>query len=419
MGRILGVMFNVKKRIWIINPQTGSPEKVANPRYLEFAKYLMQAGYEVVTFNSSQREGIEIPNGKYLEKQYGEYKFVHVFAPDFVGNGVKRMLSLHQFARNVMTIRKHFARPDVIIQNIHPPFDYSIVRLAKKLKAKYIAEAWDLWPADFVTFGLVKENNLAMKVAYAIEKQYYYHADHINFTFLGGLDYLKKKGWTTETGGKVDMNRVHYINNGIDLAKFDEDKFRFPRPDADINEDGIYKIVYLGSIHKANNVKTLMDAAIILKDNPKYRFFIYGNGAYREDLEQYVKDNHIDNVVFKEKRIPWEECAWVVNQATVNVMNYEKNFGWMGVSSGKMFLYLAAGKPIVCNIDIAYDNVIEDNNLGVARNLDTPQTFADAIRSLAEQPQDQYGEMCRRVREVAQRFDYKLLSQQLIEIIES
>lgn len=405
------------KRIWIVNPQTGSPKKAANPRYLELAKYFMEAGYDVTTFNSSQREGIVIPNGKYLEKQYGDYKFVHVFAPDFVGNGLKRMLSLHKFAQNVYNLHSRFEKPDVILQNIHPPFDYPIVRLAKKLKCKYIAEAWDLWPEDFVTFGLVSANNPAMKVAYAIEKQYYYHADEIVFTFLGAYDYLKRQGWMKEQGGKIDPAHLHYINNGIDLAQFDRDRDEHPRPDADMNDDSLYRIVYLGSINKANNVKTLIDAAAILKENPKYRFFIYGNGAYREELERYVKENNISNVVFKEPRISFAECAWVVSQATVGIMNYEKGFGRWGVSSGKMFQYLAAARPIVCNIDIAYDNLIEDNQLGVARDIETPQEFADAIRGIAELPREEYEAMCRRVREVAERFDYKVLAKREIELL--
>ena len=405
------------KRIWIVNPQTGSPERAANPRYLELAKYFMKAGHDVTTFNSSQREGIVIPNGKYLEKQYGDYKFVHVFAPDFVGNGLKRMLSLHKFAQNVYGLHNRFEKPDVILQNIHPPFDYPIVRLAKKLKCKYIAEAWDLWPEDFVTFGLIGAKNPVMKVAYAIEKQYYYHADDIVFTFLGAFDYLKRQGWMKEQGGKIDPKHLHYINNGIDLAQFDRDREEHPRPDIDMNNDSLYRIVYLGSINKANNVKTLIDAAAILKENPKYRFFIYGNGAYREELEHYVKENNVSNVVFKEPRISFAECAWVVSRATVGIMNYEKGFGRWGVSSGKMFQYLAAGRPIVCNIDIAYDNLIEDNQLGVARDIETPQEFADAIRGIAELPKEEYKAMCRRVREVAKRFDYKVLAKREIELL--
>ena len=59
----------------------------------------------------------------------------------------------------------------------------------------------------------------------------------------------------------------------------------------------------------------------------------------------------------------------------------------MGVSSGKMFQYLAAGKPIVCNIDIAYDNVIKDNNIGVARDIESSKDLSNEIRRLAKLPE--------------------------------
>lgn len=407
------------KIIWIVNAQAGSPGKADNPRYLKFAKYFMDAGYDVVTFNSSQREKIDVPKGKYIEKRYGDYNFVHVFAPNFVGNGVKRMWSLFQFARNVKRNSKHFYKPDIILHNIHPPFDYPIVKFAKKLKCRYIAEAWDLWPEDFVTFGLVKPNSLLIKIAYSIEKKYYYAADEIVFTIVGAFDYLKRQGWMKDQGGKIDPEHLHYINNGIDIEQFDKDRDEHPRTDEDLNNPNIKKIIYLGSISKANNVKTLIDAAAHMIDLPQYRFFIYGNGSYRPELEQYVKDNHIDNVVFKETRIPFEECAWVVSQATVNVMNYDSCFGRWGVSSGKMFQYLAGAKPIICNVGFKYDNVIKDNNLGFSEDINSSERFVELIRRLAEQPQADYEAMCKRVSETAKRFDYKVLCSRELKVIES
>lgn len=409
------------KKIWIVNYYTGTPQTAANPRYLYFAKRFMEAGYDVITFNASNRVGLTTEDFKaqpFLQKQYGIYKFVHVAVPEYQGNGMKRMYSIWSFARSVFKLRNQFEKPDVILHNIHPPFDYPIVRLAKKLKAKYITEAWDLWPNDFVTYGLVKESNLAMKVAYQIEKQYYYHADEIVFTFEGALDYLKKKAWTTETGGKIDMAHVHYVNNGIDLKQFEADNARYPREDADINNQDLYKIVYLGAINRANNVKTLIDAAVLLQDKPNYRFFLYGDGAYREELEKYVQEKGLKNIVFKEKRVSFAECAWIVSQATVNVMNYERDFGKYGVSSGKLFLYLAAGKPIVCNINIAYDDVISRHNLGIAHDMESPEDMAEAIRQLAEQPQEEYESMCKRVRQVAEKFDYEYLAAKELKIVE-
>ena len=409
-------------RIWIINYYTGAPDEVGNQRYIKLARCFLDAGCEVHTFNAgliSKIEDSEFHGKNFLRRDYGDYKFVHVRVPGFEGNGIKRMLSIWKFARRILKGRKKFDQPDVILQNIHPPFDYPIVRLARKFKCRYIAEAWDLWPDDFVAFGLVGKNNPAMKLAYAIEKKYYYAADDIVFTFLGAFDYLKRQGWMKEQGGKIDSAHLHYINNGIDLDKFDKDKLAYSRSDVDLNDSSIKKIIYLGSINKANNVITLINAAASMQDLPQYKFFIYGDGACRVELEQYVKNNHINNVVFKEKWIPLEECAWVVSQATVNVMNYEKNFGRWGVSAGKMFQYLAAGKPIVCNINIPYDNVIRDNDLGVCENITSPEEFARAIRKLAEQPNEEYNAMCKRVREVAKRFDYKVLAAEELKIIDA
>lgn len=411
------------KRIWIVNYYTGTPDNATNPRYLQFTHYFQQAGYDVITFNASYRPGAPVEliegDGMFEEHQYGEHRFVHIRCPRYEGNGLKRMYSIWAFAWWLFRHCKEFEKPDVILHNIHTLFDYPIVWTAKKLKAKYIAEAWDLWPEDFVTFGLVSRNNPALRFFYWVEKKLYYHADQLVFTFLGAFDYLKRKGWTKESGGKIDMSRVHYINSGIDLEQFDKDKYAYPRPDKDINATDIIKVVYLGSINKANHVHTLIEAAKLLQKNPRYRFFIYGNGADRDELEKKVAEEAITNVTFKEERIPLREVAWVVNQATVNVMNYEKGFGHLGVSSGKLWQYLAAGKPIVCNIDIAYDDVITDNNLGIAHDIETAEEFASSIQVLAEQPKEEYNAMCSRVREAAKRFDYKVLAAEEIKVVEA
>lgn len=401
-------------RIWIVNFYT-KPD-CTNPRYNELAKHFVAAGHEVLTFYANHNSEETAP--LFQRNKVNGLDYVEVKAPQFRGNGVARMKSIYGFANVIKKHCKEFEKPDAVLHNIHPPFDYPIVKMAKKMGAKYIAEAWDLWPESFVRFGLVKESNPAMKIAHSIEKKYYYSADEIIFTLKGAVDYLKQRGLTTDRGGKIEPSHIHYINNGIDLVQFFKDRDAHPRKDADMNDENLIRVIYLGSINLANHVKTLVDAAAMLRDNPRFRFFIYGNGAYRPQLEQYVKDNHIDNVVFKEQRISFAECAWVVSQATVNVMNYEKGFGKWGASSGKMFQYLAAGKPIVCNRYFPYDNVIEECNLGVSREMETPEEFAAAIRRIAELPKEEYDAMCKRVRKVAERFDYKVLAARELEIIE-
>lgn len=411
------------KRIWIVNYYTGTPETQSNPRYIQFARRFMDAGYDVVTFNSSlsaQTQAEQTANGQlFLERSYGDHKFVHVNAPAYKGNGLSRMKSIFSFAWSIYKHCKEYDRPDVILHNIHTPFDYPIVWAAKKLNAKYVAEAWDAWPDVFAHLGLVSRGNPAFRFFEWIEKKLYQNADQIVFTILGMKERIKIKGWSTDTDGKIDLNCVHYINNGIDLEQFDKDRVSYPRPDEDLNDPKTLKVVYLGSINRANHVHTLIESAKMLQNLEYYRFFIYGDGADREELEKKVKDEGITNVIFKENQIPLCECAWVVSQATVNVMNYQKGFGYMGVSSGKMFQYLAAGKPIVCNVKIAYDDVITENHLGIAKDIETPEVFAQAIRDVAEQPRASYDAMCERVRKTAERFDYKKLTAEEIKVIEA
>ena len=402
-------------RIWIVNYYT-APD-CSNPRYLEFAKHLTAKGWEVVTFYADWNGEDIVP---LFERQViGGYNYVKVKAPHYVGNGVSRMKSIWAFAWNIYRHMGEFERPDVILHNVHTPFDYPIVWAAKKVNAKYIAEAWDAWPDVFAHLGLVSYNNPVLQLFYQIEKRIYQKADQVVFTFLGGIQHIREKGWSTETGGKIDLKKVHYINNGVDLEQFDKDCEAWPRNDEDLHNPKTLKVVYLGSINRANHVHTLIEAAKLLLNLDYYRFFIYGDGADREELEKKVKDEGITNVIFKEKRIPLCECAWVVSQANVNIMNYQKGFGYMGVSSGKMFQYLAAGKPIVCNVEIAYDDVITDNNLGIARDIETPEAFAQAIRSVAEQSRVSYDAMCERVRKTAERFDYKKLAAEEIKVIEA
>ena len=402
-------------RIWIVNYYT-SPN-TTHPRYLQFARHFMAEGWEVTTLYANH-------NADKGGSLFAKYKidgldFIEIKAPYYSGNGLARMMSIWAFAWRIFRHSKDFERPDVILHNIHLPFDYPIVWAAKKIGCKYIAEAWDLWPEDFVTTGLISRRNPLMRIAYQIEKHCYYYADDIVFTILGGKARLVEKGWTKDVGGKIDISRVHYINNGVDLEQFDRDVLLYPRKDEDINRKDIFKIVYLGSLNVANNVQTLVEAAEILKNKSKYVFFIYGDGTQRDELKDLVQSKHLTNVVFKEKCVPFSEVAWIVSQATVNIMNYEKDFGRWGVSSGKMFLYLAAGKPIVCNIDIKYDNVIKDNDLGICKDIVDANDFAVSISKLAEQPKEDYDNMCHRVRRAAERFDFKFLAKQEISVIQS
>ncbi|MDD3944750.1 MAG: glycosyltransferase family 4 protein [Bacteroidales bacterium] len=410
------------KTIWIVNYYAASPATTGNHRHFEFAKHLTAAGYRVRVFSAGFlfTKGIDLvpKDQKYYNTEYDGIPYTHIKVMHYGGNGIKRMLSITQFALRVFFLRAHFKKPDIILHNIHAPFDYPVLWCASCIKTKYIAEAWDLWPHVFVTFKLVSAMNPLLKIAYHFEKKMYEKASDVIFSFEGGLDYLHERKWTSETGGRIIPDRVHYINNGINLKEFYENIIRYPSSDPDLNAKDKFKVVYMGSIRLVNNLKQLIDAAALLKDETRFLFLIYGNGADKTFLQNYCIDNHIDNVVFKNDWIPSCEVPYVVSKASLNIMNYKRKFGQYGVSSGKMFQYFAAGKPILCNIKINYSD-IERHNLGLDTDLDTPEQYADAIRFFANMDSDSYNAMCERVKETAKEFDFDVLSERLIKIIDN
>jgi len=410
------------KKIWIVNYYSTPPEYVSNPRHLEFAHNLRKAGYDVTIISAGylryKDKDIVPDKKKYVKVTYGEQKYIHIKVKHYEGNGIDRMFSIFQFAWRLFRYRKHFEKPDIILHNIHAPFDYPVLWCAKKLKAKYIVEAWDLWPDSFVRFGLISKNNPIVKVAYAIERRLYEKADKIIFSFEGGIDYLKDNKWTKELCGKIDTNKIFYINNGVNLEKFHADIEQYQLHDKDLEDTTHFKVIYLGSVRLVNNIKQLIDTANVLKTNPKIRFLIYGDGSDRAYLEQYCKENKIDNVIFKEKWIPLRNVPYVLSRSSLNILNYQKDFGIYGVSSGKLFQYLASGKPLCANIKINYC-LIEKHHLGIAKNLETPQEYADAILSIASLDKTSYNAICNRVKEVSKEFDFKVLSDKLIKVIEN
>lgn len=410
-------------KIWIVNYYTVPPAFARNERHLKFAHYLKEAGYDVTIFcaqhPASGEQGIPKKGQLFKKTTYGEYDFVHVKVRPYKGNGLDRMISIFQFAWRIFTHRKRFAKPDVILHNIHEPFDYPILWCAKKLKAKYIAEDWDLWSRSFVQMGFIKKGGIVSKIIFSLAENLFTKADRIIFSMEGGPDYIVDMKWDTASGGKVDLKKVYYINNGIDIEKFDDDARNDVIDDPDLLDDSYFKIIYLGSIKQANNVLAVIEAAKLLQNHPKLKFLIYGDGQDRQFLEEYCEKEKITNVLFKQKRIPLSKVPFVLTHSNLNLLNYYKSFGQYGVSSGKLFQYLASGKPICCNLDLRKYDIITRNRIGIAKSFNNSTDYAEAIRTIADLPVEEYELLCKNARETVCQYDYKVLSNQLIDIIKT
>ena len=402
------------KNIWLINPAAMPPNREMRIQTIKRAQYLIELGYDVTIIGGSFLHNTDINlitnSSKYLEANYDGIKFIHIRTSNYTSNGVKRFYNLLEFHIRLFFLCKKFSRPDVISQYATVPFGNIVYYISKKLNAKYIVDIVDLWPESFVSLGLISNKNPLTQLAYKAEKWLYEKADLIIFSMEGGKCYIIDKKWDLDSGGSIDLTKVHYINNGVDLSDFDRHKESYKIEDPDLENDLIFKVIYLGSIRLANDLKQLIDAATILLEHKHIQFFIYGDGPDRVNLENYCKDRHITNVKFKQKYIEIQYVPYVLSKSSLNILNYKKSdIARFGGSQSKSFQYMASGKPICSNVKMGFCPITRFN-IGIAKEFETSSEYAEAILFFAEMNAQDYMEMCIRARKAAEHYDYKKLT---------
>lgn len=411
------------KNVWLVNKYAMPPQYESRLRTIKFAHYLQEMGYKVTIFGSSVMHNMDLDliedNSKYIIRKYDDLHFIHIKGCHYKKTtGIKRIYGEIQFNYRLISIAKNFELPDLIVAPAAGLISTPLVDFAKRNGIKFIAETQDIWPDNFVDFGFIGKNNPITKYLFWVAKRGYAKSDAIVFTLKGCYQYFQKKGWDSEHGGPIDLRKVYYINNGVDLKDFDDWKEKFVIDDSDLRSDK-KRVIYLGSIRLVNNVIQFVKAAEILKKIDDVEFLIYGDGDDREPLIAYCKEHDLKNVKFKDKWIDPKYVPYVLSQSYLNILNYiSSDFAKNGISSSKMFQYMASGRPIVCNINILFCPITE-NRIGVAHEMKDAQDYAKAIKSILDLNNEEYQAMCQRARIAAKEYDYPYLVEQMSKVIES
>lgn len=403
-------------RIWLIDHYGVPPKYYPLTRPTLFAKYLEKMGHEVVIFASSAVHNSDvnlIEDGRlYRKDKAGGVKYVYIRSRQYKGNGRERVANLLEFAGRLPKVCRHFKKPDVIVST---SFDlascYQGICLARKYKAKAIAEIADLWPETLVAYGVMKSGSPIVKALRILEKKIYMAADAVVFTMEGAYQYIEEQGWTKE----VPREKVHYINNGVDLEQFDRNREQFRIEDDDLSNENLFKVVYTGSIRKVNNLGLLIDAAKLVK-NERVVFLIWGDGDELDQLKMRVEKEHIGNVRFK-GRVDKKYIPYITGGADVNLCHGENSpMAKYGLSMNKTFDYLAAGKPILTDIVSPYNPIVQ---CGAAVEVKNPtvENIARAMDEIAGLASEELARLGSNAREGAKKYDFKNLTEQLEAVV--
>ncbi len=401
-----------KKRIWLVSHYAMPPRLEVRVKTIRFAKILQRRGYDVtlVTASTIHNSDVNLIEDKslYVEREYDGLRYVHIRCDGYRGSGVKRILNMFQFQNRFAKAMKRFAKPDAIVADCNCINYRGILKYARKNKIAFVSEIRDLWPLSIVEYKNISASNPIIRYLYGQEKRMYKLSDAIIFSMEGGKDYIRDKGWEKQ----VDLDKVFYINNRIDGDQI------VSQVDTDMRADGVFRVVYAGSIRQVNDLDTVLDCAKLLGEtHPWVRFDLYGDGDQRERLEKRCADEQIANVRFLGS-VPKEAVGGICRSAQLNLINVQPSgISRYGVSWNKLFDYMAAGRPILSTLKVRYD-LIDRYRCGISTEEQTPQAIADAIVEIAELPQQEYTQMCERARAAATDFDFETLTDRLEAVVQ-
>lgn len=355
-----------------------------------------------------------------MESDGVEYTFVK--ASDYKGNGLGRIFSFLEFPiRAFKTMKKLYKteKPDVIYASSPELFSTAVALLfGRKRNIPVIVEIRDLWPESVVEYTSLTARNPIIKILYRLERWIYSKADRLIYTFEGGKDYVVKKGWDTGNGGPVDISKIGYVNNGVDLAAFKKDVENHIVEDS-VLDSNLFKVVYTGSVRRVNSIWLLVETARVLKENhiDDVAIVIYGDGTERAGLEQLSKDYGLENIFFR-NRIDKKYVPSILSRSSLNIFVGEDDaMNQYGLSLNKLFDYMAAGKPILTNMESGYDNLLKYSCGKVVANNDV-EAIVEGIKYFKNLDDSQYQKYCENSIMASRDFDYVNLAKKLGDIFE-
>lgn len=401
------------KNIWILNHYAS----VSGGRHYKFAENLIKKGYNVKVFAASTVHNAEnnmiSDSNKYIYKEVKGIPFVFVKARDYTGNGKKRIQNMLDYALGLLSVSKQFdsEKPDVIYaSSVHPLTWLAGYRLAKRYNAKFIAETRDLWPETLVAMGEIGRNSIPARLLYKLEKFIYKNADKLIFTFKGGKDYVENIG--------LDSSKVRYINNGVDIEEFDNNKKANTLEDTDLDSLDTYKILYTGSMGRANALNYLVEAGEIIQNKgfKNIKIILFGDGYQKQELEKYIREKGITNVIFKGK-VEKKYVPYILSKSNLNViLSQPISLYKYGVSPNKMFDYFASGVPVISNMECGYD-MLEEYKCGITVEAGSAESLAEGILKFYNMTEEEYNAYCNNALKAAQDFDFKVLTDKLERVI--
>jgi glycosyltransferase involved in cell wall biosynthesis len=334
--------------------------------------------------------------------------FLWVRTPQYRGNGLGRLWNMLTFSMRVLlpSVTKNLPRPDVIVgSSVHPFAAWSAARLAKKFNVPFVFEVRDLWPQTLVDLGRLKEGSMVTWLLRRLELQLYRSASRILVLLPHADDYIVPLG--------ISREKICWIPNGVDLENIEESE--------PLCDKQSFTYMYFGAHGTANGLDTVLMAMREVELDPRLsrlQLRLIGDGPAKESLQELSRNLKLSRVSF-EPSIPKSEIPALALEADAFVFNLvDAPVFRYGISSNKLFDFLAAARPVVfcCS---STNNPVSEAGAGMTVTPGNPHDLAQTMARLSALPLSKREEMgCAGRRYVVENHDFRSLAARFAKVLD-
>ena len=206
---------------------------------------------------------------------------------------------------------------------------------------------------------------------------------------------------------------IHIIPTGMDIDRFNKDKFKLEEINSLKKELGINKedfvILFVGRLAKEKNISLLLKGQVeIIKKNKNVKLVLVGSGP---DYEEYIKEANdlgiSKNVIFT-NAIPWEDIP--LYYQLCDVFTTASNSETQGLT---LIEAMASSKPVVCMEDESFKDILLDNING--RYFKTEDEYIKIMNYLMTH-KSVLKEMSEQARKTSETHSIKSFAKQVLEV---
>ena len=345
-------------------------------RSYEFAKFLVQRGHQVTMVTSaSDLSDVRVPAGpKSAQLDIDGIQVIAIDVPyshhmGVFGRGWSFLRFMLESTRVALAARGH----DVVFAT-STPLTVAIPGMLASLvhRRPLVFEVRDLWPEAPIQLGALR-NPLLIAGLRWLEKLTYRRSAAVIALSPGIRDGIVATGIRTA--------RVPVIPNCSDLDLFTPEP-PDPKVVARYGLQDYCIVTHAGSMGDKNGLETLVDAAEILQraGRDDVKIVLVGEGRNETVLRARVESKRLRNVVFT-GGVSRTDVAEILKSSDV-CLCLVKNLPVLSTCSpNKLFDALAAGRPVIVNIEGWMRELVESNRVGL---FATPDSAADLAARILE-----------------------------------